>query len=184
MYKHNIKFLAEGYVEEKLFMFLKIPQDMIDNTQSMQKIPTRMVQNLEESHERIVLALIDDDKTNVPDYFQEFQENLEKVAHNLAYKKHLERPHILIVVHPAMEKWLLEIAQMNEVNPATHNLPTDFKNLKKKVTGKESVLKDKDFDNFLTELLEKSPELQTLKLWLQELKQKALPDYPQNYPQD
>lgn len=178
MYKHKIRFLAEGFVEETLLTFLKVPPDMITNTGSMQKVPKAMESNFEEVHDRIVLALIDQDPHggNQPIEFDVFKDNLEKVTHNLLYKEHPDRPHILIIVCPAMEKWLLEIAKMNDVKPETHNLSADFKKLKK-ITGSEKIGKDKDFESFLTELLEKSPELQTLKTWLQELKQNALPHY-------
>ena len=173
---YTIRFLAEGFLEEAIIKFCKISPNLIENTKSMQAIDKTMLAIEKIAYNCMVVGLVDNDRKNVPDYFGEFIENVEKQATNLAYKEHPQKPHILIVVSPAMEKWLLEAAEKNGVNIEDYGFPKDLKKLTKQ-TKKVDIVGNVSFQNFLTELLEKSPELQTLKAWLTELKQKALPDY-------
>ncbi|TAE10733.1 MAG: hypothetical protein EAZ95_14450 [Bacteroidetes bacterium] len=177
---YTIRFLAEGFLEEAIIKFCKIPPNLIENTKSMQALDQTMLAIHEIAYNCVVVGLVDNDRKNVPDYFSEFVEDTSKTVPNLAYKEHPEKPHILIVVSPAMEKWLLETAERNGVNIENYGFPSDLKSLKKH-TKKLDIIDNKPFKNFLTELLDKSPELQTLKEWLQELKQKALPDYGQDF---
>ena len=177
---YTIRFLAEGFLEEAIIKFCKIPPNLIENTKGMQALDITMLAIEKIAYNCKVVGLVDRDKSNVPDYFSEFVEDTSKTVPNLAYKEHPEKPHILIVVSPAMEKWLLETAERNGVNIENYGFPSDLKSLKKH-TKKPEIVRDTAFQDFLTELLEKSPELQTLKEWLTALKQKALPDYGQDF---
>lgn len=77
------------------------------------------------------VGFIDNDKKNVPPYFDEFETVDENDA--LIFKKHPGTNDYVIVAKPAIEKFLL--SQLDELNkkPSDYDLPDDFKEFRKQL---------------------------------------------------
>lgn len=77
------------------------------------------------------IGFIDNDKKNVPPYFENFK--LIAECESVAFKKHPEGNDYIFVLKPAIEKFL--IGQMNEIGklPSNYSLPDDFKAFRKQL---------------------------------------------------
>ena len=166
MPEKKIQFLGEGNVEKVILNYLEIPDNLFEKSNGIHGVAKDMTKHQNNSN-IVIVGIIDKDKKNTPRYFDDFDELTEKSNHNLLYKKHPENEHYLIIVCPkAMELWLLQVAMSNNVSPSEFNLPDVAKELKK-VTRSNLLSENQDFKNFLFALLE-TPQMQTLKSWLQE----------------
>ena len=69
------------------------------------------------------VGIIDTDKRQ-PSYVKEFKE----IAHteHLSLMKHGSKPHYLMMVCPAMDKFILDCAEKQAVDVSNYGLPTDF----------------------------------------------------------
>lgn len=111
------------------------------------------------------LGIIDEDtiKVRKAKYFSEFKSI--KTENGLTLKKHEERNHYLIVIMPAIEKWLLQNAEL--VNIIPENLGYELSDLKN-FTKKKSIHKNQDFYVFIKKLIrQQAPGIILLKTWLE-----------------
>ena len=79
---------------------------------------------------QLALGIIDEDtiKVRKAKYFTEFK--LIKTENFLTLQKHYQIDHYLIIIKPAIEKWLLKNAEVSGVTPENFRTPTQrFKKL-------------------------------------------------------
>jgi len=70
----------------------------------------------------------------------------------------------LIQISPYLEHWLLNRAKSNGINPKEFNLPGD----PKKLHGLVKLERNKNFQDFMEELIDTDDEIRTLKKWIEE----------------
>lgn len=101
---------------------------------------SRVVKNMKERFaHRFALGVIDKDKTEVH-YLREFTLICSYVS--LLLHKHHIRPHYIIQIHPAVEKFIMSNAASVGILVDDYNLPSDFdlfKKESKKVTSKNDM---------------------------------------------
>jgi hypothetical protein len=111
------------------------------------------------------LGVIDDDTVKVrkAKYFSQFR--LIRTENSLVLQKHPQLHHYLIIINPAIEKWLLENAEAVKVVPENlGNKLSDLKNF----TKKKSIHKNQDFYVFIKKLIrQQAPGIITLKTWIE-----------------
>jgi hypothetical protein len=102
----------------------------------------------------VSVGFIDDDKKNVPLYFSEFRiiENGQAVD----FKKHPDSQDYLMVVRPAIEKFLL--LQIKEIgkSPVDYQLPAEFE-LFKKTLKRMSIKDHMGYQKLITDLSANRP---------------------------
>lgn len=115
-------------------------------------------QMIEKRSDRFALGIIDKDKRAVG-YVAEF----DLVAENecLQVLKHQERPHYLIFIIPAVERFVLHAAEELNVSLADFGLPTEMKDLTR-VSKQQDSKNDPRFAQLFVALKE-SRGLKTLK---------------------
>lgn len=111
------------------------------------------------------VGVIDSDKRQ-PSYVKEFTE----IAHtiHLSMMKHKTKPHYLILVRPAMDKFIFDCAEEQSVDVRDYELSADFddfKNQAKTVNSKNDVRFKRLFKR-----LKDNPEINTLRNVLNYLK--------------
>lgn len=111
------------------------------------------------------LGIIDEDTVKVrkAKYFSEFK--LIKTENNLTLQKHNQLRHYLIIIKPAIEKWLLENAELSGIAP--ENLGHQLEDLRN-YTKRRAIHNNQDFYNFIKKLIrEQASGVVTLKTWLE-----------------
>ena len=98
----------------------------------------------------VSIGFVDDDKKDVPFYFHEF-DTLEKHP-SIDFKKHPQTDDYLIVVKPAMEKFLLGQLQEIGKKPSDFGLPDDFKEFKR-ILKKVKLEHDPNYKAMIDNLL-------------------------------
>jgi len=114
---------------------------------------------------QLALGIIDEDtiKVRKAKYFTEFK--LIKTENFLTLQKHYQIDHYLIIIKPAIEKWLLKDAEVSGVTPENlgHQL-SDLKNF----TKKKAIHKNQDFYVFIKKLIrQQAPGIISLKTWIE-----------------
>ncbi len=119
--------------------------------------------------DRFALGIIDKDKKQV-EYLKEFEEICK--TGSLILHKHKQRPHYIIQIYPAIERFILGCAAELKVNLEDFGLDSDIERLKKRsktVTSKN----DGDFKRLFRYLQQHGArEIGTLTSWIQYLKEK------------
>lgn len=101
-----------------------------------------------------IVAFIDNDAKHTPNYFKEFQ--LVNLHPRVQFKKHRLTERYLVVVDPAIERFLMAEAQDLGIRLQDYGLPEDFKQLRK-VLKSTHANKNEGFLNLLQVLVEKTP---------------------------
>lgn len=117
--------------------------------------------------DRFAVGIIDKDKQAVK-YLEEFE--LACSSGSLTLYKHGTRPHYMILISPAMERFILRNAADAGVSLPEFGLPTDFPELKKAsktVTSKN----DPRFKGLFRSLVHReAPEIMKLAAWIEYLR--------------
>lgn len=116
------------------------------------------------------IEVVDDDK-GYPPYFSNFE--VQKEAYGLKMKHYPNTRQYLIVVNPAMEKWLIHCTNhLNKINPKFERF-TEFNSLRR-LTKRQAIQQDKAFKDFLNTLWQQEVKpIITLQEWLEELLSKG-----------
>lgn len=117
---------------------------------------------------RVAVGVIDDDKGSIPKYFDDFK--VEKKTGNFIFKHLPDKKRFLVVVTPAFESCIFNIAEKLEVNPIQYG----FKSLKqfKNATKDENVHNNQNVKQFLNALIQKKDKdkndspLKRVKTWI------------------
>jgi hypothetical protein len=122
------------------------------------------------SSKKLGIGVVDNEKREPP-YFSNFK--VQKEAYGLKMKHYPNTRQYLIVVNPAMEKWLIHCADhLNKINPKFERF-TKFDTLRR-LTKRQAVQQDKDFKDFLNTLWQQEVKpIITLQEWLEEILKKG-----------
>src|SRR5205814_9914938 len=97
-------------------------------------------------------------------YIKEFKEI--DAINNAKLLKHPGRNHYVIVVNPAMDKFIFNLCKQMDINIANFNLPREF-NAFVKLTKKESIKNDAQLRNLLNTIQQKNtPEIAKISYWI------------------
>lgn len=142
----NIHFVPECFAETELVKSIIDNGDYLNHAEGIHNVSRILKMNDVQNYANI--GFIDNDKKNLPPYFDEFVTLDEN--DQLIFKKHPKTYDYLIVSKPAIERFLL--SQLNELtkNPKDYNLPEDFRLFKKTLKsmriqyheGFKSLIKD------------------------------------------
>ena len=113
------------------------------------------------------VGIIDDDKRKTK-YVSEFSPIASKG--HIKLLKHPERHHYLIIISPAMDKFILDCAKDSNINISTFNLPKklkDFMDESKRVTSN----KDDRFKQLFKALIRNNNEFKRFKILLNYLRE-------------
>lgn len=117
--------------------------------------------------DRFAVGIIDKDKREIK-YLEEFE--LACSSGSLTLYKHRSRHHYMILISPAMERFILSSVADAEVDLPEFGLPTDLSELKKE----SKTVNSKDDPRFkgLFRLLvkKKAPEIMKLVAWIEYLR--------------
>ncbi|MFN8436455.1 MAG: hypothetical protein U0V72_02360 [Cytophagales bacterium] len=105
--------------------------------------------SLENGHfkELIKIGFIDNDKKNVPPYFNNFE--IVDESDNISFKKHKENNIYVFVLKPAIEMFLINEIQSIGKSIEEFNLPIDLKSLKKQLK-KTHVAENENYQNLIS----------------------------------
>ena len=113
----------------------------------------------------LALGIVDNDKKITPKYFEEFESVKEE--NSLILKKHPKQNHHLILLNPALEKFLLCGAKNCGVKQS--EIPYSEKDLRRLMKS-QRVGSNKEIRKFIQKVItKKSPETETLKLWIENI---------------
>ncbi|MEO8712882.1 MAG: hypothetical protein ABI405_12195 [Parafilimonas sp.] len=157
-----LNIVPECYVDTKLAEILSENKIKIYHQKGHGNVANKMQFGLKD---QFALGIIDEDtiKVRKAKYFTAFK--VIKIENALILQKHNKLNHYLIIIKPAIEKWLLANAKESEVVP--NNLGNQLEDLMN-FTKKKNIHKNPDFYIFIKELIrKKSPGIITFKLWIE-----------------
>jgi hypothetical protein len=102
----------------------------------------------ENFREKFAVGIIDKDKRTTP-YIKEFKMILQ-FKEDLELYAHTTKPHYIIYIRPAMEKWIIKCADEVGVDIGGFGLDKNVKELKKRVDNQSE--KDEKFKSLFKEL--------------------------------
>jgi hypothetical protein len=132
----DLYFVPECYVDTNLVESL-LDSDGVNHQKGCNTVVNTMKGKL--LNDSFAVGVIDSDKRK-PSYVNEFTE----IAHteHLSLLKHATKAHYLVIVSPAMDKFILDCAEEEDVDLSEYDLPSDlnaFKNQTKAVSTKNDV---------------------------------------------
>ena len=140
----DLYIVPECYVDTNLVESL-LHSDGVNHQKGCNTVVNTM--NGKVLNDSFAVGVIDSDKRK-PSYVNEFTE----IAHteHLSLLKHATKAHFLIMVNPAMDKFILDCAEDEGVDLSEYDLPSDldaFKNQTKAVSTKSDVRFKRLFKN-------------------------------------
>jgi len=157
----TLDILPECYVDTLLVHMLGFPnpnhQFSIGQVANSMKKPYKT---------RLAIGVVDNDKQQ-PAYFKKFELIEEK--HGLIRKKHPDFKHHLIILCPAFERWVMQVAHDAEVDVSKYG----FKNLKQlqRITKNMYISQNQSFKQFLNTLKQKNPPpVATFITWVNDIR--------------
>lgn len=122
------------------------------------------------SSKKLRIGVVDNDKRE-QSYFSHFE--VQREAHDLIMKHYPNTRQYLIVLNPALEKWLIHCStHLNEIKPKYQqfiNLDTLIR-----LTKSQAIQQDRAFKDFLNTLWQQEVKpIITLQEWLEELLSKG-----------
>lgn len=154
--------VPECYVDTNLIEYLL--SAAVNHQHSCSKVVEVLKTNY---YDKFAVGIIDDDKHRLG-YIDECS-NIARTNH-LLLLKHKESSHYLIMVTPAIDKFILDCAKEQKVKPEDYNLPSELKEFTK-VSKSVSSNKDPKFKSLFAAVKGNS-EIQSLKRTLKYLCEK------------
>jgi hypothetical protein len=154
----NPRLLPECYGDSVLVELLgfKRPNHQVDGINAV-------LDELEKYKPKLNAAgVIDFDKNILHPYYKEFE--TIAIENNLTKMKHKERNHFLILITPALEKFILKAAMEVDV-------PSPFSEKRlKQISKTREAENNQQLKQFLNRIIQKkAPGTETLKAWLREI---------------
>ncbi|RYC71935.1 MULTISPECIES: hypothetical protein [Spirosoma] len=164
----DLNVLPECYIDTKLVKALVPPKRQYNHQKG-----TNVLKIMKESlADEFALGIVDEDVQD-----REYAQNFDSIYHIegcLRLLKHSTRPHFLIYLCPAVERWIIFCADEAQISLTTYGLPHDFDKLRKISKTSKSEDRDPHSDNFqkLFRALRQSnsPSVSILQLWVNYLK--------------
>ena len=153
------RLIPECFGDTMLIELLGFPK------QNHQKGITKVISTLSSKYrDERGIGIIDDDKKKGLAGFSQTNETEELIL----LKKH-DQPHYLILLKPALEKWILKNAELSGILRKDFGLPDDFDSFRK-IIKDINIGQNKNFRRFLLAIKEKNPEpMATLCGWIHEI---------------
>lgn len=149
----NVKFIPECFADTALVHFFLKNDDLYIHQRGVGEVANSMKSKAAASYR--IIGIVDNDKRQ-PSYFQNFEAIETKGS--ITVKKIPQSEQYLIVLNPAIERFLLNCCQEIGLDLSTFNLPDDLKALTK-ITKDVNIKTNSDYQNLLNALLqEKSPD--------------------------
>jgi hypothetical protein len=125
----SLHLVPECYAETELVKIIFNPIDYLNHAEGIHAVST--ILKRQDIQNYINIGFIDNDKKNIPPYFDEFIVIDELPS--IILKKHPITNDYVFVANPAIEKFI--ITQLSEINknPSDYELPNDFKGFRKKL---------------------------------------------------
>ena len=159
-----LNIVPECYVDTKLAEILVQSSKKFNHQKGHGQVANKMQFALNNQY---ALGIIDQDTVKVRKaaYFSNFI--TIKQEHDLLLQKHPHQKHYLIIINPAIEKWLLNNAVVTNTFPADFSLGNQLQDLID-FTKTKNIDKNLNFIYFVKELLRKeAPGITLLKNWLE-----------------
>lgn len=146
----DYKYLVEGYADEVLLEVFGIPQKRIYIVKNIGAVARQMKKAIDKDEFIVIVGTIDNDK-NKPSYFENFK--TEQETHNFILKKHKKekKRQYLIILKPAIEKFILKAAEQANIKPNDYKIPDNFNEFKN-ITKSQSIRHNQIFRNFLKKI--------------------------------
>jgi preprotein translocase subunit Sss1 len=161
----KIKFIPECYADTTLARFILRDNSLILHQRANSKVANTMEKDISKYYR--LIGVIDDDKRQ-PLYFQQFKEVKKSDFVILKQKPNWEE--YLIVLKPAIEKFILQCSIEAELNILDFDLPDSVPDLRE-ITKTEKIETNVSFKRLLKEISENnSTNFEFLKSLFAELK--------------
>jgi hypothetical protein len=165
--------LPECYIDTTLIEILVPPQKLGYNHKKGCNNVALAMQN--ELKDKFALGIIDKDK-KMPKYVAQF-DLVYEIGDHLELHKNKSKPHYLIFICPAAEKWLLQSAEDARLSLQDFGLPTELKplcDITKVATSKHNDPRSDNFKQFFKALKKEKPQgVAVLMFWMTYLKEKT-----------
>jgi hypothetical protein len=147
----NVNYFPECYADTALISFLDVNKKQIKHQKSIGNVNKAHKTYSQNTH-LTILALIDGDK-NFQDfeYLNSWPIQFEKEYYSI--RKHAKAFHYALVVKPAFEKFILNLASEIQINPMDFKLPTDPEIMHNLITTDLEVAKNQQFRSFVKKIL-------------------------------
>ncbi|MEP6466225.1 MAG: hypothetical protein ABJB05_07950 [Parafilimonas sp.] len=157
-----LNIVPECYVDTRLAEILAQSSKQIFHQKGHGQVANKMLFKLKD---QFALGIIDKDtiKVRKSRYFSEF--NDIRKENSLILQKHFKLSHYLIIIDPAIEKWLLQNAEVSNIAP--DNLGNNLKDLLS-FTKRQHIHRNIYFTEFIIKLINNhAPGIITLKTWIE-----------------
>ncbi len=158
-----LNILPECYVDTKVAEIISRSSEKYNHQHGCGQIARQLKSRLKNI---VALGIIDEDKNKGPvaNYFLEFQELITE--NNLILKKHRSRKQYLILICPEIEAWLLDNANVVNIDPENFGLPSALKDFRQ-ITKMQSIDQNIGFYQFVKILMNRNaPGILTLQNWI------------------
>lgn len=165
--KSDFLIIPECFVDTLLVETLVPPNTTKGYNHQMgcNKVSSKMQNDLNDD---FALGIIDKDKRIVP-YLEKFE--LLHSFGDISLFKHKQKHHYFIQINPAIETFLLKLAEDAEINPNDFGIPKSLKELKA-ITKKRTSKDNPNLKNFIKALKHNNaPQIVTLSNWVSYLKE-------------
>lgn len=129
----DYKYLVEGYADEVLLKVFRIPEKKIIIAGNIGAVARQMKKAIDKDEFIVIVGTIDNDK-NKPTYFEDFIK--EQETENFIFKKYEEKKQYLIILKPAIEKFILKAAKQAKIKPNDYKIPDNFNDFKNFIKSK------------------------------------------------
>lgn len=161
----ELSIIPECYIDTNLVETLVPPNKGYNHQKGCGTVTSVMKGKFKDD---FALGIIDKDKKQV-DYLNEF--TLIHQFNNLLLHKHTSRPHYIIQISPALERFLISGAESVNISLADFDLPTEFDKLKK-ISKSVNSKEDPRFKKLIKSILKaEAPEFIKLSKWIKYLKE-------------
>jgi hypothetical protein len=144
----DLHLVPECHAETVLARAFRQPSDFLNHATGIPEVARILSKHEVPNFTRV--GFIDNDKKNVPRYFDNF--TLLSESEGVVFKKHKVLNDYLIRVSPAIERFLLD--QLTEINkvPADFNLPNNFTEFRHTLK-KQKIEHNSGFNDLIQELI-------------------------------
>lgn len=121
---HKFHFIPECHAETEMVKILFKGLDFYKNHQKGIDKVSKVLKS-DKMMGKYNIGFVDNDDHNIPKHFDEY--NILNEQNHVIFKKHQERNRYLIIVDPAMERFLHYQLDEIQKTPSDFGLPNDFK---------------------------------------------------------
>ncbi|MFN8713498.1 MAG: hypothetical protein ACK5Z2_11660 [Bacteroidota bacterium] len=147
--------LTECYADQMLVK--AIGYEPVETHEGNSGIVNLLCDKKREFYGKRAVCIIDADK-RMPEHFTTIKLRHQSTKSNISIHKIPNTLHHVIILKPAIEKWLLEAGEAVGVKPENHKLPKDFAQFRNMLKDQQ-IRKNNDFKNYLNAIHEKQKKV-------------------------